>query len=411
MQNTDPIVSVIVPIYNVEHYLQRCIDSIREQTYKQLEIILVDDGSPDDCGRICDYNTKLDVRIVAIHKENGGLSSARNAGLDIAKGEYVAFVDGDDTIHPKFIEALTELCTYYECDIAQCDYLTVAEGFSKLPLNTLQSIKIYNGRQALYEQCCTKNAAQYTIACNKVYRKELFQNIRYPLGKIHEDEFTTYLLLWKAERIAITNQYMYYYLQRVASIMGTTFSAKRLDALEAFQERLEFLKDRDLWEEYEGTLRTIIRFVANNYMLLRGKGKASEVLCTILLHEKETAENLLFELTLKKTQLLRKRICFRQSKIVLYGAGHWGNLCYQWIKKNQWGTVVGWVDNLWNQIKEVYYPIKPINDLMNISFDYVLIAIQDRQIQEEVAENLMSWGIPEEKIITTAIFLLGDKDV
>lgn len=398
MQRIEPVVSVIVPIYNVQHYLKPCIDSICEQTYTRLEIILVDDGSTDDCGRICDDYAEIDSRITVLHKENGGLSSARNAGLDMAKGEYISFVDADDTVHPSFIEILIGLCRDYQCTIAQCDYLTVAENSLRLPLNTLQSIKLYNNKQALYELCCTSNGTKYTVAWNKLYKKELFQNIRYPLGRIHEDEFTTYLLLWKSEKTAVINQYLYYYLQRSDSIMGSGFSVKRLDGLEAFRERLEFLKDKQLWEEYEGTLRAMIHLIESSCSRLWEKGKASESICAELWKEKEAAERELRELHLKKGP---KGNAFpRDARIILYGAGYWGRVCYQRMKESQYGVIVGWVDNAWNELEKTEYPVGPVDAFMRISFDYVLLAIKDRLVQEEVAANLVGWGIPREKIVT-----------
>lgn len=400
MRSVCPVVSVIVPIYKVERYLQQCIDSICNQTYEFLEIILVNDGSPDGCGRICDTNAERDSRIVVIHKENGGLSSARNAGLDAAKGDYVSFIDADDTIHPRFIEILLGLCRQYECDIAQCDYLTVADNSIALPLNTVQSIKLYNNKQALYKMCCTGDAAKYTIACNKVYKKELFQDICYPLGKMHEDEYTTYLLLWKARKIAVINLYMYYYLQRETSIMGSGFSVKRLDALTAFHERLEFLRDKQLWEEYEATLRTLVGLIKKYNILLRDNVEDSAEVCARLSAEGERAESILDKLTLDKTNMPRSRDYPKNSKIVLYGAGYWGRVCYRWITENQCGTVVGWVDNSWMVISGTEYPVKPVDSLLSIPFDYVLIAIKDRLTQEEVAENLRCWGIPKEKIMT-----------
>lgn len=399
MQNAAPIVSIIVPIYNVERYLQQCIDSICAQTYRQLEIILVDDGSPDQCGKICDNNAEADSRIVVIHKENSGLSSARNAGLDIAKGEYVSFVDADDTIHPEFIETLLGLCRQYRCDIAQCDYLTVTENSFKLPLNTLQSIKIYNNKQALYELCCSSYGTKYAIACNKVYKKELFQNLRYPVGKMNEDEAVIYLLLWKAKKLAVTNQYMYYYLQRKDSIMNSAFSIKRLDALEAFKSRLDFLREKQLWEAYEATLRTRIYLIERSYFLLKKNAEDSLDVCNKLLVEKEEMEKLLNAFESDKPQMLQKYIN-RKCHIVLYGAGALGQTCYQQIKANQWGMVVGWVDNSWNEIKETEYPIKPVDTVLEIQFDYILIAIKNKEMREEVAANLMSWGVPEKKIIT-----------
>lgn len=395
-----PLVSVIVPIYDVEKYLQQCIDSICAQTYSQLEIILVDDGSPDDCGNICDSNAKLDSRIVVIHKENGGLSSARNAGLDIAKGEYIAFIDSDDTIHPQFIEILIGLCEQFECDIAQCDYLDVAENSLKLPLNTQQSIKLYNNRQSMHELCCTGNAARYGCPWNKIYKQILFENIRYPVGRIHEDEFTTYLLLWNAKKIAVTNQYMYYHLRRETSIMGRPFSIDRLDVLDAFKERMEFLKNNNLKNEYLCTLHTLVHLYQSSYEALQSNVEECDEICARLQAEKERLELLLNDLTSSKNQLSMKCVYPKQAKIVLYGAGHWGRIYYEWINQNHWGTVVGWVDNAWYTIINANPIIGPIDSILGMQFDYILITIENKVIQEEVAENLVSWGVAREKILS-----------
>ena len=220
MKTNAPLVSVIVPVYNTEKYLDKCIDSICKQTYSFLEIILVDDGSTDQCGVICDKNSMEDNRIIVIHKENGGLSSARNAGLDIATGRYISFVDADDTLNLQFIEVLLKLCQKYDCDIAQCDFLTVTNKSLKLPLNPQQLLLFYSGKQALHEMCVGRDDIKYSVAWNKLYRRDLFDEIRYPLGMLHEDEFISYQLIWKAKKMVITNQYLYYYMQRSDSIMG-----------------------------------------------------------------------------------------------------------------------------------------------------------------------------------------------
>ena len=179
-------VSIIVPIYDVEKYLLSCIDSILSQTYPYIEIILIDDGSPDQCGNICDKKAIFDDRIRVIHKKNGGLSSARNIGLELATGEYIVFVDSDDTIHERFIEILINLCEQYSCDIAQCDFLVVAEDSLKLPLNPQQSLLFYSGREALSRLCMGNDNVKYLVPWNKIYRRELFQGIRYPVGRIQD---------------------------------------------------------------------------------------------------------------------------------------------------------------------------------------------------------------------------------
>lgn len=400
MKKQYPLITVIIPIYNVEPYLQKCIDSICMQTYSRLEIILVDDGSSDNCGKICDKNSEVDSRIVVIHKENGGLSSARNAGLDIAKGEYIAFVDSDDTIHPQFIEILLNLSFQYDSDISQCDFLRVSENSLNLSLNSQQKICIYNNKQAIYELCCTKNAVKYAVAWNKLYKRELFAHIRYPNGRIHEDEFTTYLLLWKANKIVVINQYLYYYLQRKTSIMGKPFSIKRLDVLDAYKERLIFLKRNKLKQEYLSTLQTMANVMQTDYLLLKENIENCEDICNRLLVNKERIEKILNHSKLLNNQIVKTDMYPEQSKIILYGAGYWGHKYYKWINENHYGTIVGWVDNAWTDIIDVDFKIMPIDAIFRIEFDYLLITLKDRIAQEEITQNLVSWGISKEKIIS-----------
>lgn len=399
MNQTPLTVSVIVPIYKVESYLQQCIDSIRTQSYSHLEIILVDDGSPDNCGKIADKNAQEDSRIIVIHKENGGLSSARNAGLNVAKGAYISFIDSDDTIHPQFIEILLHLCKQYDCDISQCDYLTVADYSVKLPLNPQQSLLIYNSRQAIYQLCCTRNAVRYVIACNKLYRRELFHGISYPVGKIHEDEFTTYKLLWAANKIIVTNQYLYYYLQRPTSIMGNPFSVKRLDVLEAYKERLAFLKDKKLEPEYWSILQILYHRIQTDCTLLREHVSDCEKI-QFWMKERERIGKILKKSELLENQMIKNCNFPPKSQIVLYGAGHWGRIIYNKICENQQGKIVGWVDNAWANLSEMEYPIMPVDTLLRTKFDFVLITIREKLIQEEIRENLLSWGIPKSKIIS-----------
>lgn len=399
MEWVDPIVSIIVPVYKVEPYLQRCIDSICTQTYSNLEIILVDDGSPDHSGEILDRNAELDTRIVVIHKKNGGLSSARNTGLDVAKGEYISFIDADDKVHPQFIEILLALCRQYECEIALCDYLEISEDSVDLPLNPQQSLFIYNRRQALYELCCTRNAVKYVVAWNKLYKRDLFNKIRYPVGRIHEDEFTTYQLLWKANRIAVTNQYLYYYLQRPTSIMGNPFSVKRLDVLEAYKERLAFLKDKKLESEYWSILQILYHRIQTDCTLLREHVSDCEKI-QFWMKERERIGKILKKSELLENQMIKNCNFSPKSQIILYGAGHWGRIIYNKICENQQGKIVGWVDNAWANLSEMEYPIMPVDTLLRTKFDFVLITIREKLIQEEIRENLLSWGIPKSKIIS-----------
>ena len=237
----EELISVIVPIYNVEKYLNKCIESIINQSYSNLEIILVDDGSEDSSGIMCDSYILKDKRIKVIHKENGGLSDARNVGLDKAKGEYIVFIDSDDWIDEKMIEILYNIIKKNNSDISICDYFlayneeiqTQKEDIEIINLSNIEALK------TIYDKDL---GVCMIVAWNKLYKRNLFKDdIRYPYGKIHEDEFTTYKLLYKAEKISYTNQKMYYYRQRENSITSS-FNKKRLDCLEAFDERVKYMK-------------------------------------------------------------------------------------------------------------------------------------------------------------------------
>ena len=240
---TTPLISVIVPVYRVEKYLERCVKSILSQTYKNLEVILVDDGSPDQCPAICDACAEKDARVKVIHQENKGLSGARNAGIDAASGEYLAFVDSDDYVSPHFIEELYQLLQDTGCAIGQCRFSyvkgdgLVEEGDS--------AFRIYRG-ESLMEQLYgpEEKATCFVVAWNKLYRAELFKDtgIRYPEGRIHEDEATTYRLFHEAKKLAFLDRALYGYYTENGGIITSVFSAKRLQWLTAHEERIAFFK-------------------------------------------------------------------------------------------------------------------------------------------------------------------------
>lgn len=236
-----PLVSIIVPIYRVEPYLRRCVESLRKQSYENIEIILVDDGSPDACPVICDEYAEMDDRIRVIHRENGGLSAARNTGIEAARGEYLSFVDSDDYVTEDFIESLYELLQESGAMIAQCRFSYVHG--EKLTFEENHSWTIYRG-ESLMEQLYAREewATYFVVAWNKLYKRELFQEIRYPAGQIHEDEATTYQLFHVGKRLAFLDRALYgYFVENTGSITAK-FSRKRLDYLTAQEQRIVFFK-------------------------------------------------------------------------------------------------------------------------------------------------------------------------
>lgn len=235
----EPLISIIVPVYQVEAYLDRCVESLLAQTYENLEIILVDDGSPDRCPQICDTYAEKDRRVRVIHQENAGLSGARNTGIDAAKGEYLAFVDSDDYVSENFVRVLYDLLQETGCAVSQCRFSYVQGEPLKDEAN--RDYQIYRGECLLARLYGPEDEATcFVVAWNKLYRKELFDKIRYPVGRIHEDEATTYRLFHEAKKLAYTRRPLYgYYTDNKGSITAV-FSRKRLQWLTAHEERITF---------------------------------------------------------------------------------------------------------------------------------------------------------------------------
>lgn len=234
------LISVIVPVYKVEPYLDRCVQSIVDQTYQNLEIILVDDGSPDNCPAMCDAWAEKDSRIKVIHKENGGLSDARNAGMAIASGEYMGFVDSDDFIAPEMYRLLYERMIADGSDIAACGVEMIWEdGTPSRPL-TRSGQCVLNRNEAM-EAIITESWLKQPV-WYKLYKSDLICDIPFPVGKYHEDVFWSWQAIAKAQQISVFDTPCYFYLQRNSSIMGESYSLRRLDAIEAKYQRVEFLQ-------------------------------------------------------------------------------------------------------------------------------------------------------------------------
>jgi glycosyltransferase involved in cell wall biosynthesis len=233
------LISVIVPVYNVEPYLDRCIGSIVNQTYKNLEIILVDDGSTDDSGKICDQWKEKDSRIKVIHKKNGGLSDARNTGMKQMTGKYVAFVDSDDWIEVSMYERMIKMIKKSHADICECGFQRKSSEKEKTIQATEQK-KIIMDKKAALEAVVTQKIEP--VVWNKLYKRVKIENIMFQVGKYNEDEFWTYLAVDKIQKMIQIPDVLYNYFQRADSIINTSYSLKRLDGLQGRYERMQYLK-------------------------------------------------------------------------------------------------------------------------------------------------------------------------
>ena len=262
-----PKISVIVPIYNVEPYLRRCINSILAQTITDFDLVLVNDGSPDNCGAICDEYAAKDARITVIHKENGGLSSARNVGIDWAftnsESEWITFIDSDDWVHPEYL-----------------NYLYRAVNETGIPLSVCRFVETKNDNESYVsayldihsvntESFFCENRVNAIIACGKLYKKSDFSDIRFPVGKLHEDEFTTYKLIFKYSDIAVVSIPLYYYFVNSEGITKSQWNKKRLVVLDALEQQIDFLNNNGFSKARYNSLDILISNYANCIIKLR----------------------------------------------------------------------------------------------------------------------------------------------
>lgn len=248
------LISVIVPIYKVEQYLERCVDSILNQTFTDFELVLVDDGSPDNCGAICDEYAKKDERIVVIHKENGGLSDARNAGIEWAlknsDSQWITFIDSDDWVHIDYLKLLY--------NAAKENNVSISSGRFVKTLNNDEVTKhdFLSAKLVSPEEYYVEDRVNAIVAWGKLYKKSLWGKIRYPYGKIHEDEFTTYKLLFANEKIAVIDNILYYYFTNPNGIMGQGLSIRCIDFFDALEKQLIFYKKNNYIKAYKLSLKT-----------------------------------------------------------------------------------------------------------------------------------------------------------
>lgn len=243
-----PLVSVIVPIYNVEKYLKKCVDSVIAQTYENIEIILVDDGSPDNCGAICDEYGKKDKRVRIIHKQNGGLSDARNVGIDTCRGKYISFVDSDDFVSPFFLEILYNAIKQNDADISSLTRVVKFTDYSEYKVHFVENasdfkIKFVSVYEALKLMMYLKasNGAQLNL-----YKRELFDNLRFPVGYLYEDLATTYKALIKSKKIALVDADIYAYRIRSDSILRRTFNKDKMSIIEVTRSLYKDICEYDI---------------------------------------------------------------------------------------------------------------------------------------------------------------------
>ena len=237
-----PEISVIVPVYKVEPYLHRCVDSILYQTFSDFELILVDDGSPDNCGAICDEYAAKDSRVVVIHQENRGQAAARNKALEMARGEWIAFVDSDDWVHPRFLEVLLENARKNQAKISICAHARVA-AFGAFELLSGEAARGWHGAEYVRKCFLGEVPHKAWLLCDKLFHRDCFATCRLPIGRIYEDNATVYKLLYEADRIAECDEVLYFYFRNEGSTVNQTFRKKHLDWLLVPEEMIAYFEE------------------------------------------------------------------------------------------------------------------------------------------------------------------------
>lgn len=273
-------ISVIVPVYKVELYLRRCVDSILAQTFSDFELILVDDGSPDRCGAICDEYAEKDSRVHVIHQENGGLSAARNAGIDWvfanSDNQWLTFIDSDDWVHPQMLEQLYRAVQEHAVKVSVGSYCET-DGEEPWEENPVMQSKLWS-----VEQYYVERNVNATIAVCKLYARDCFREIRYPVGKIHEDEYVTYRILFEQEKVAVIETPMYAYYFNANSITKSAWTPKKMDSLAAIEGQIAFLKKNGFLDGYRYRAERYVRVLSWQLNLARENGYAGSMYERIL---------------------------------------------------------------------------------------------------------------------------------
>lgn len=379
------MVSIVVPIYNIELYLLRCIDSILAQTFRNLEIILVDDGSPDACPRICEEYARKDARIRVIHKQNGGLVSARKAGVEAASGEYIGFVDGDDWIESNMIEAFYQTAVKYGADVVLEGIIEDADGechflSNKLPdgIYRTEEERAYLYRNMLcYEPYFAMGLLPYLH--NKLFRRTLLLEVINSMDDVitvGEDAAVLFPTLLGADCIVIQNQFHYHYCLRSTSMTRTKLNVEKewsnAVCLHRYLEKRfggKYADKYNLQEQLEN-------YTMNN-LLVRAYGICSAQSNSVL-------------------------SCFKNvekgDSIIVYGAGAFGRAVYQYVSEISDINIVGWADREFVFYRKLGYPVDRIEDLKIDNKIKIIVAILQKKVINEIRETLLQQGIRQEQI-------------
>ena len=368
-----PLVSVIVPIYKIERYIGLCIESLINQDYKNLEILLVDDGSPDRCPEICDLYAEKDNRIKVIHKENGGLVSARKAGLEASHGEYIANVDGDDWIGEDFISALMEAILISDADAAVAGQERVFFGQTKrllnvLPFGVYQGEKLENFFKEMISTSDFYDLGIFTYVWNKIFRREVI-----------------YPALMNCKKVVVTTNTSYHYRQREDSML------KKSSPFATEAPSIKILHDYMM--DRIGQKVGIERQTAQRMTKQMAQQIQDYILSIFIIRSGGI-------LPTKRANSFPFGVNIQGKKVAIYSAGTFGQQLRLRLKESGYCEVVGWFDDDYWEYRRCCLDVDPVTNVKKVDFDYLLVAAINADSGRKIAENIANMGIPRGKILS-----------
>lgn len=380
----EPLVSVIVPIYQIDRYIGICIESLMNQTYRNIEIILVDDGSSDRSPEICDLYAKKDNRIKVIHKKNGGLVSARKAGIEASKGEYIGYVDGDDWVDSGYYESLVKTITEYDSDIVVAGmsrdlFSTSSKITSKIPSGNYEGDRLIKLKQNMLAFERFSRIGITTYVWNKLFKREML--LKYQMNvdngiSIGEDAAVTYPYIMFSNKVSVIDNCDYHYRQREDSMLkkATAYGKEVIGLKKLYEHLMTAAESYDDSFNYKDQIRDFVLGIC----IMRSGGVLKEIRDEFSPYDRE----------------------FYGSNIVVYSAGTFGQQLMRRIKENEYCNVVGWIDADYKEYRRCCLDVDSIESVDFMKFDYVLVATVDGVMADNIKSKLVWRGIPEEKILT-----------
>jgi glycosyltransferase involved in cell wall biosynthesis len=381
------MISVIVAIYNVAPYLRQCIQSLVDQTHSDMEIILVNDGSTDESPQICDYYQGIDKRVIVIHKENEGLVKARKTGLELSRGTYVAYVDGDDWVEKDMYKTLMEEAIHFDADIVAAGHKEEINGNVVEVLSNTIPVGLYTGDDRyskIYSQMLANTVFSefgvYSYLWNKIFRKSILYTNQMKVDDrifIAEDAACTYPTLLDAKRIYISNTHHYHYRQRFDSMVKNR--SQGILGIDKLQIMYNYLKERFLASPYKDNLMAQLEKFLLSLLVVRGIPKQTSGRdVNNLFPFGNVAEG---------------------SNVIIYGLGTFGQHLYQRVKMDSKYEIVAAVDNNYHLMQNVGFPVLGLEALSDTTYDYVLITFVNEEIARQKSEEISGYGVPAHKIL------------